>query len=209
MATSKLTSLAEQKTALGHKTMSKDATVWLQGKISELKKGQISQIPSTINREKFRQMNQFRLGMMYCFYYEPKTKADLPYWDRFPMVLVLERYNDGFLGLNIHYLPVKWRIAFMNKLMRYAQLTPNDDIQRMRISYDILNATKKYAEFKPCLKRYLHSHIRSRLLMIQPNEWDVATLLPIQQFRGAKAETVWKDSVQEWKDHMAHFNQEE
>jgi len=45
--------------------------------------------------------------------------------------------------------------------------------------------------------------------MIQPNEWDVATLLPIQQFRGAKAETVWKDSVQEWKDHMAHFNQEE
>ena len=97
----------------------------------------------------------------------------------------------------------------MNKLMRFAQLTPNDDIQRMRISYDILNATKKYAEFKPCLKRYLHNHIRSKMLMIQPNEWDVATLLPIQQFRGAKPQEVWNDSLQQWKDHMAHFNQEE
>lgn len=209
MATSKLTSLAEQKKAAGHKTMSKDATVWLQEKIAELKRGQIAQIPSTINREKFRQTNQFRLGMMYCFYYDPKTKVDLPYWDRFPMVLVLEKYNDGFLGLNLHYLPVKWRVAFLTKLMRFAQLTADDDIKRMRISYDILDASKRYAEFRPCLKRYLHGHIRSKMLMIQPNEWDVATMLPIQQFRGAKPQQVWRDSVQEWKDHMKHFNTEE
>jgi len=207
--TSKLTTLAEQKKAAGHVTMSKDATVWLQDKINELKKASIAQIPSTINREKFRQMSQFRLGMMYCFYYDPKTKADLPYWDRFPMVLVLERYNDGFLGLNLHYLPVKFRVAFLTKLMRFAQLTPDNDIKRMRISYDILDASKKYAEFRPCLKRYLHSHIRSKMLMIQPNEWDVATMLPIQQFRGAKPQEVWRDSVHEWKDHMKHFNTDE
>jgi len=209
MATSRLTSLAEAKKVAGHKTMSKDATVWLQDKINELKKASIAQIPSTINREKFRQMSQFRLGMMYCFYYDPKTKADLPYWDRFPMVLVLERYNDGFLGLNLHYLPVKFRVAFLTKLMRFAQLTPDNDIKRMRISYDILDAFKKYAEFRPCLKRYLHSHIRSKMLMIQPNEWDVATMLPIQQFRGAKPQEVWRDSVHEWKDHMKHFNTDE
>jgi len=147
--------------------------------------------------------------MMYCYYYDPKTKDDLPYWDRFPMVLVLEKYNDGFLGLNIHYLPVKYRVAFLQKLMKYAQLTPDADIKRMRISYDILTASKRYAEFRPCLKRYLYSHMRSRILMIEPSEWDVATMLPIQQFRGAKPQKVWQDSVKEWKDHMAHFNQDE
>jgi hypothetical protein len=207
--TSKLTTLAEEKKQAGHKTMSKDAVTWLQKKINEIKRP--SNIPNTIKSEvnRYKQPGQLRIGMLYCYYYDPKTKDDLPYWDRFPMVLVLEKYNDGFLGLNLHYLPVKYRVAFLQKLMKYAQLTQEGDIKRMRISYDILMATKRYAEFRPCLKRYLYNHLRSRVLMIEPQEWDVATMLPIQQFRGAKPQTIWQDSVKEWKDHMAHFNQEE
>ena len=207
--TSKLTSLAEAKKLNGHKTMSKDAVSWLQDKIDEIKRP--SAIPNTIKGEvnRHKQQGQLRIGMLYCYYYDPKTKDDLPYWDRFPMVLVLEKYNDGFLGLNLHYLPVRYRIAFLQKLMKYAQLTPEQDIRRMRISYDILQSTKRFAEFRPCLKRYLFSHMRSRLLMIEPDEWDVATMLPIQQFRGAKPQKVWMDLVKEYKEHMAHFNQDE
>lgn len=204
---SKLTSLAEQKSMAGYKTMSKDSIAWLQDKIAEIKRP--DRIPASINAETFRRKSAFSTGMMYCFFYDPKTKADLPYWDKFPVILVLEKYNDGFLGINLHYLPVNMRMAFMSKLMRFAQLTPEDDIKRMRVSYEILNATKRYAEFRPMLKRYLFSQVRSKMLMIQPNEWDVAAMLPIQQFRGARTSTVWKDPVQEHKDHMAHFNQEE
>jgi len=206
--TSKLTNLAEEKKSAGHKTMSKDAVSWLQKKIDEIKRP--SAIPNTIRGEVGRQKQpgQLRIGMLYCYYYDPKTKDDLPYWDRFPMVLILEKYNDGFLGLNLHYLPVRYRVAFLQKLMKYAQLTPEQDIRRMRISYDILQSTRRFAEFRPCLKRYLYSHLRSRILMIEPNEWDVATMLPIQQFRGAKPQKVWMDSVKEYKEHMAHFNQD-
>jgi hypothetical protein len=187
--------------------MSKDSIAWLQDRIDELKRP--DRIPASVNSETFRRSSTLRIGMMYCFFYDPKTKADLPYWDKFPVILVLEKYNDGFLGLNLHYLPVKMRMAFMSKLMKFAQLTPEDDIKRMRVSYEILNATKRYAEFKPMLKRYLFNHLRSKLLMVQPNEWDVAAMLPIQQFRGARTSTVWKDSMQHYKEHMAHFNQEE
>jgi len=206
--TSKLTDLAEENKSAGHKTMSKDAVSWLQKKIDEIKRP--SAIPNTIRGEVGRQKQpgQLRIGMLYCYYYDPKTKDDLPYWDRFPMVLILEKYNDGFLGLNLHYLPVRYRVAFLQKLMKYAQLTPEQDIRRMRISYDILQSTRRFAEFRPCLKRYLYSHLRSRILMIEPNEWDVATMLPIQQFRGAKPQKVWMDSVKEYKEHMAHFNQD-
>ena len=187
--------------------MSKDAVAWLKDKINEIKRP--SNIPTNIKAEisRYKQPGQLKIGMMYCYYYDPKTKYDMPYYDKFPMVLVLEKYNDGFLGLNLHYLPVKFRVAFMQKLMKYAQLTPENDIRRMRVSYDILQSTRRYTEFRPCLKRYLFSHLRSKILMIEPNEWDVATMLPIQQFKGAKPQTVWQDSVQEWKDHMAHFNQ--
>ena len=204
---SKLTDLSEQKQILGHQTMSKDSITWLKEKIAEVKKP--VQIAKDISREKFRQVTQFRLGMLYCFYYDPKTKLDLDYWDKFPMVIVLERYNDGFLGINLHYLPVKYRIAFMQKLMKFAQLTPDNDIKRLRVTYDILEASKRYAEFRPCIKRYLYGHIRSKLLTIQPNEWDIAIMLPLQQFKGATATKVWKDSVEEHREHMKHFHQDE
>jgi len=204
---SKLTTLAEEKKQAGLKTMSKDSIAWLKEKIVEIKRP--DKISAAIRGETFRKANQFKIGMMYCFFYDPKTKDDLPYWDKFPVVLVLERYNDGFLGLNLHYLPIKYRMAFLSKLMRFAQLTAEDDIKRMRISYEILNSAKRYAEFRPMLKRYLFGHLRSKLLMVQPNEWDVASMLPLQQFKGARTSTVWKDSMQHYRDHMAHFNQEE
>jgi len=207
MATSKLTTLAEEKSTIGLKTMSKDAISWMNEKIQEIKRP--DKIATAISRESMRKAMQVRIGMLYCFYYDPKTKATLDYWDKFPMVLVLERYDDGFLGLNLHYLPPKFRVAFLTKLMKFAQLNSSDDIKRMRISYDILNATKRYAEFKPCIKRYLTNHTRSKLLMIQPNEWDIAIMLPLQQFKGARSTTVWRDSLQEYKEHMAHFNKEE
>jgi hypothetical protein len=201
---SKLTTLAEEKKTAGLRTMSPNAVSWLKDKIEEIKKP--STIPTVISRETDRRASFLRVGMLYCFYYDPKTKADLPYWDRFPMVLILEKYDDGFLGLNLHYLPVRFRVAFLQKLMRFAILNDEHDIKRMRISYDILNAAKRYAEMKPCLKRYLRTHVKSKVLAIKPEEWDVAAMLPIQQFRKAPATKVWKDSVLEWKDHMKHFN---
>jgi len=67
----------------------------------------------------------------------------------------------------------------------------------MRVTYDILTASKRLKLFKPCIKRYLSSHIQSKLLTIQPNEWDIAALLPLQQFKGATAPEVWQDSVDE------------
>ena len=87
----------------------------------------------------------------------------------------------------------------MKKLLKFAQKTKDNEIKRLRVTYEILNATKKYAEFRPCIKRYLYSHLRSKLLIIEPTEWDTAIMLPLQQFRGAKPVTVWKDSVVETK----------
>ncbi|MFZ4414240.1 MAG: hypothetical protein ACOYOV_14250, partial [Bacteroidales bacterium] len=131
------------------------------------------------------------------FYYDPKTKDKLEYYDRFPMVLALEQYPDGFLGLNLHYLPFQYRIAFLGKLMHFAEMGANGEIQRLRVTYDILTASKSLKAFKPCLKRYLTGHIQSKILAIQSNEWDIAAFLPIQQFKKASAAKVWQESMEE------------
>ena len=40
-------------------------------------------------------------GRLNMFIYDPKLKKKLPYYDTFPLVLPLENYNDGFLGIKL------------------------------------------------------------------------------------------------------------
>ena len=192
---SKLTTLAQQKSAAQIQSMSRESYNWLLQKIAQLRNP--ASLAQGIKSEDNRIVKRLLKGCLYFFYYDPKLKADLPYYDRFPLVLVLERYPDGFLGLNLHYLPLKYRVAFLDKLLDYAVWNENDDPQRVRITYDILNASKRFRSFKPCIKRYLTQHVKSKILAVQPNEWEVATFLPVHQFKGAKPDQVWRESVQE------------
>jgi hypothetical protein len=190
---SKLTELAQQRSQLDAQALSRESMKWLKEKIDEIRTP--SAIPKGISQEAFRKDRRFILGRLYCFYYDPIGKADLPYYDRFPMVLALEKYGDGFLGLNLHYLPYKYRLAFLTKLMDYAVLNDDNDVMKIRITYDILQASKRFKEFRPCIKRYLTTQIRSKILTIQPSEFEIASFLPIQQFKGAKPKEVWEESV--------------
>jgi hypothetical protein len=35
------------------------------------------------------------------------------------------------------------------------------------------------------------------MLAVQPNEWDIAIFLPIQQFKKARANKVWEESIKQ------------
>ena len=192
---SQLKQIAEERSALETEILSRESIKWFMTKMANLKG--TSRIPGAIKKEEFRYTNRFIKGGLFFFYYDPKLKEELPYYDRFPLVLMLERYEDGFLGLNLHYLPIKYRVAFMNKLMDYARFDEEDNPIRVRITYDILNATKKFKEFRPCIKRYLTHHVKSRILAVEPEEWETAVFLPVHQFKKAKPDKVWRESVKQ------------
>jgi hypothetical protein len=201
-----LTTLAEQKTAAELQTMSRESLKWLAQQVATLRSPVRISVPMTKEKSRYVTKNakplanttaKFRIGSMYFFAYDPKGKNELDYYDKFPLVIPLESYSDGFLGLNLHYLPMKYRIYFMRKLMPRAILNDDNEIMRLRISYEMLDASRRYKEFRPCVKRYLYSHIRSRILAVEPEEWDIAMYLPVQQFKKATATKVWKESVEE------------
>ena len=62
-------------------------------------------------------------GRMSMFFYDPKTKARMPYYDTFPLVLPLEPMKGGFIGLNFHYLPYPARFAFLQQLQSLSSLS--------------------------------------------------------------------------------------
>lgn len=179
------TSLGDQ----GYQPRSQLARSWLKKKIQELKptrQGLMS------DRERLR--NSTFIGRMYFYFYDAKTKDKLPYWDRFPLVIPIERYGDGFLGLNLHYIHPKSRLILLDKLSEYATNSRYDEKTRLRLSYDVLSKASKAFEASPCIKRYLFSQIESRFLEITADEWDIAVLLPFENFQGASKNKVWSDS---------------
>ena len=125
------------------------------------------------------------------FFYNPKFKKKLPYYDTFPLVLPLERYGDGFLGINLHYLPIPLRIRLLDRLVDYSNNTQFDESTRLVVNYSRL---KKVKLIKPTIHKYLASQVQSQFRRIDADEFTVATLLPVQRFKKATAKEVWSDS---------------
>ena len=137
------------------------------------------------------------LGNMYCFFYEPKLKEKLDYYDRFPLVFPIETYDDGFLGLNMHYLPPVLRARFMDGLYGALNNEKFDATTRLNptlIQYNILSELAKYRYYRPCIKRYLTSQVKGKYLKVDPKDWEIALFLPMDRFIGARRQRVWKES---------------
>lgn len=133
------------------------------------------------NEERWRDSTV--IGKMYFFVYDPKTKDKLPVYDRFPLVFPIERYSDGFLGLNLHYLGQGQRSALLGRLSEFKSSRNITDTTRLRLSYDLLSSTKTLNSLaRPCIKRYLFDHVRSKFVEVTPNEWDMAIQLPAENF---------------------------
>jgi hypothetical protein len=173
----------------GLKPRSDESRQWLQSKIKELNPTQAALMA---DRQRLRTTSL--IGKMYFYYYDPKGKDTLPYYDRFPLVIPIEKYPDGFLGLNLHYIHPKYRITLLDKLVEVASNRNYNEQTKLRISYRYLRASSKIFEATPCIKRYLFSHVQSRFLEIQADEWDIAALLPMESFVGATTSKVYADS---------------
>jgi|TARA_B110000914_G_C15475114_1_gene452702 hypothetical protein len=135
-----------------------------------------------------------QFGNMYNFMYDPKTKKSLPYYDRFPLCIPVQKAKGGFYGLNLHYLHPVIRAKFLDALY---DITNNDKFDRttkMKMSYSLLKSASNMRYFKPCFKHYLSEHVNSKLLLIEPADWEIAIFLPTESFRKVSKETVWKES---------------
>jgi len=165
------------------------ARAWLRSKVKDL-----SVSRTALMRNNSRLKTNSIIGKMYFYFYDPKLKDVLPYYDKFPLVVPIDEYADGFIGLNLHYIHPKQRMILLDKLSETLNNDKYDDTTKFRISYAYLKAASKIYEATPCLKKYLYKHVQSRFLEINSNEWDIAALLPAENFIGASTSKVYAES---------------
>ena len=138
--------------------------------------------------------SKVEIGAMYMYFYDPKFKDQLPFYDTFPLVLPFGPAKGGFYGINVHYLPYLLRAKVLGESMNFADSKTLTPTSKMRLSYNLLNSLQTAAEIKPCIKHYLTTHVRSQFMKINPVDWKAAIFLPVEAFVGATKESVFRDT---------------
>ena len=138
--------------------------------------------------------NRGIMGNMYMFFYDPKTKDTLPYYDSFPLVVVVGPASGGFHGLNLHYLPPVLRAKMLDAMMEITNNNKYDETTKFQMRYSTLKRVAGLKYFKPCFKHYLNSNVKSRFAYVPAPEWEIATFLPTADFQKSSKSTVYRDS---------------
>ena len=133
-------------------------------------------------------------GRMYFFYYDPKTKDSLPYYDTFPLVLPYKKVPGGFMGLNLHYLEYQPRMRLFTELLKITGNRHITEISKIKYSWALVNSASQLKPAHACVKRYLIEQVGSPFAEVHPEFWHTAIMLPVQRFVGSTKERVWKES---------------
>ena len=132
---------------------------------------------------------RIEIGKLYMYQYSPKYMDTLPIWDEFPLVLPFSPTNNGFIGINLHYLPYRHRAWLLDRLLKTASLKNN----RLRVSWEILSGISRVDVGEMATHRYIANNIVSPMRMIPIDDYAKAIMLPIQKWHG------------EDKNQMANF----
>jgi len=174
----------------GIQARSKEASKWFMKNVAKLG----PQTKAILKDERLTTKNKPVIGDMIMYTYNPKFKKTLPYYDMFPLTIMVGPAPGGFYGINLHYLPPKIRAIFLDHLNDTATNKKFNKTTKFKITYNLLKATKKYKYFKPCFKHYLSEHVSSNIMKVNASEWNIAIFLQSAKFKKKSDTYVWVQS---------------
>ena len=130
------------------------------------------------------QVGSLIAGNMYFFKYLAEPTNIL--FDRYPLIFVLRKRGLLLEGINFHYIPIlpDWRTPLFEDMKRYFDSDEIADDTRLRVKLfrELILKQRKFRFAKIALHRYKRNHIRSKIIMIPPTEWEKAILQPAERF---------------------------
>lgn len=136
-------------------------------------------------------------GMIYTYRYDAKWKEELPYWDANPLILCTSVTEKGWYGINFHYMPPLARLLIMSTLLATLNNATYTDNLKFKINWKkaekFARTVGKHPELKHSIKQYLRSHVRSHLVKVNPEAWEMSLFLPLSRFQKKNSRYVWSD----------------
>jgi len=173
---------------------------WYKEQIRNLKVyGYSSGLASDFMSSDMTRSNRPMDGSLNLFLYSPKYEKKLPYYDRFPLVIPIKRFNStsrgkkksgaGFIGMNFHYLPYLLRFKLLMDLLPKG--ITDRSIEKLFVRYP---EVKDIDLAKPVIKRYLLDRVQSNYRYFNLEDYMTMMMAPIENFAKKPKVAVWADS---------------
>ena len=135
----------------------------VDGQVSEdfFRKQLVEELGSTNFNDDYAATAGCSPGELYFFTYSAQTKQ--PYYDMYPLSYVIEYQTGGFIGCNLHYVPLT---------------------QRDELATSLLNNSAQGAIAVPprTLHKYVYTGVRGQPYRIPESEWTDVAQLPTEKF---------------------------
>lgn len=167
----------------------REAINWYKSQISKLNVGRMQ----LMSDNQIYQHGNPGPGHFCFFFYSAKGYAEgtLPYYDTSPMSLILSGGGGMVQGLNWHYLPLPLRVQLFQQILAIEGGNLSDQ-RKFTATYETIKAMGNL--YKPCIKNYLLTHVKSQAVWVPMDSALIATFLPVANFKGASESKVWSDS---------------
>ena len=121
----------------------------------------LEELGSTNFNDDYADTAGFSPGELYFFTYSAQTKQ--PYYDMYPLSYVIEYQTGGFIGCNLHYVPLT---------------------QRDELATSLLNNSAQGAIAVPprTLHKYVYAGVRGQPYRIPNSEWTDVAQMPTEKF---------------------------
>ena len=140
--------LEQEAFRAGIQARTQQSMAWFRKRVSNLRVSRVGLLAQGPQRAKHS------YGRMYNFQYDPKMKLTLPYYDRFPLCIPIQRAKGGFHGINLHYLHPVIRAQFLDALMDFASDQNFTIGTKMRLTYNMMKRSTTLKWFKPSKPRW-------------------------------------------------------
>jgi hypothetical protein len=141
------------------------------------------------------QSRMIRPGQLVFFGYSPKYKEELPYYDKFPLLLPFHVDKEHFMGLNLHYMYPKYRVMILDKLLDIAGGKMTTDRLKLQMSWNLLKSLAQHKLVQFSVKQYLWGHVRTNFVVVPTEDWVSAVFLPLARFEKLDQNSVWRRST--------------
>ena len=152
---------------------------------------------TTLRKVKGNSVSRVQLGRMYFFKYLPEEPDAVH--DIYPLVFVLKRRDKFFDAINYHHLSLKSRIRLYDNMVLYFTDNPleEDSELKWRTFRRQLFSKKDLRGAKFSFRQYIVRRVRSKLIEIDPQEWERTLLISSEMFRTASKRKIVSGAV--WK----------
>ena len=123
-------------------------------------------------------------GNLYLARYQPLQKNTLPFWDEYPLVLVLKSDNKYVQGVNMHYMHPQARFKYLTEIQKRYKWNEDSLVAIRNLNWNKVSVGRIKWATKASHRRYSREGLVTPWKKIHQKYWPLVCLLPLENISG-------------------------